>query len=64
MNRLDIDQNGLILVLLVEGNSISATSRISYVSETTIANVLHRAAAAFSRFHNEIVRNLGLTSIQ
>ena len=51
-------------MLLVEGNSISAISRITYVSETTIANVLDKAGVAFKRFHDEHVRELDLTSIQ
>ena len=64
MNRLRVEQIEMILMLLVEGNSISAISRVTYVSESTVATVVDRAGIACKRFHDQHVKNLDLEFIE
>ena len=64
MNRLKTEQIEPILMLLVEGNSLSGISRIVQVSETTVGNILDKAGVACKRFHDENVRNLDLSILQ
>mgnify|MGYP006295019873 CR=1 FL=1 len=46
MNKLDAKTRALILRLLVEGNSIRATSRIADVSKNTVSKLLIDAGKA------------------
>lgn len=64
MNRLKNEQIELVLALLLEGVSISGASRVTYVSETAIGNVLDKAGTACKLFHDEHVRNLDLSYVQ
>ena len=64
MYRLKIEQIELILMLLVEGNSLSAISRITQVSKTTVGSVLDKAGSACNRFFDENVRGLDLSNLQ
>jgi len=64
MNKLDHKTRALILRLLVEGNSIRATSRIADVSKNTVNKLLNDAGAACSKYHDEHVRDVQATVIQ
>ena len=64
MNRLDFKTRELILRLLVEGNSIRATSRIAGVSKNTVNKLLIDAGEACARYHDEHVRNVKASTIQ
>ncbi|WP_339631019.1 DDE-type integrase/transposase/recombinase [uncultured Sneathiella sp.] len=64
MNKLDIKTRTLIIRLLVEGNSIRATSRIADVSKNTVNKLLINAGRACSKYHDEHVRNVNASVIQ
>jgi hypothetical protein len=64
MNRLSIDQRAQLLGLLVEGNSLRATSRLGDVSINTVTKLLVDLGAAWSAYHDEHVKNLRLRYIQ
>jgi IS1 family transposase len=55
MNKLPIDKRVQIINLLVEGNSLRATSRIADVSINTVTKLLVDVGAACERFHNDHV---------
>jgi IS1 family transposase len=58
MNRLPIEKRIQIINLLVEGNSLRATSRIADVSITTITKLLIETGSACMNYHNKMVKNL------
>jgi IS1 family transposase len=60
MNQLPIAKRAQIINLLVEGNSLRATSRIGDVSINTVTKLLVEVGRACEKFHNEKV--VGLTS--
>lgn len=64
MNKLDIKTRTLIIRLLVEGNSIRATSRIADVSKNTVNKLLIDAGKACAKYHDENVRNVKASVIQ
>lgn len=64
MRRLDTKSRALILRLLVEGNSIRATSRIADVSKNTVAKLLEDAGKACAKFHDENVRDVEASHVQ
>jgi IS1 family transposase len=64
MNRLPLEKRSQVLEMLVEGNSLRATSRLADVSINTVAKLLVDLGAACSRYHDENVNNLRLRSIQ
>lgn len=64
MNRLDPKTRSLIIRLLVEGNSIRATSRIADVSKNTVNKLLIDAGKACAAYHDEHVRNVAATHVQ
>ncbi len=64
MNKLDVKTRSLIIRLLVEGNSIRATSRIADVSKNTVNKLLIDAGKACSKYHDENVRNVKASVIQ
>lgn len=64
MNKLDAKTRSLIIRLLVEGNSIRATSRIADVSKNTVNKLLVDAGAACAKYHDEHVRNVKASVIQ
>ena len=64
MRKLDTKTRALIIRLLVEGNSIRATSRIADVSKNTVNKLLIDAGKACSKYHNEQVRNVKASVIQ
>lgn len=64
MRKLDSNTRVLILRLLVEGNSIRATSRIANVSKNTVNKLLINAGRACAKYHDEHVRNVKASVIQ
>lgn len=64
MRKLDTKTRALIIRLLVEGNSIRATSRIADVSKNTVNKLLIDAGKACTKFHDEHVRNVNASVIQ
>jgi IS1 family transposase len=55
MNKLPIDKRVQVINLLVEGNSLRATSRIADVSINTVTKLLVNVGAACEKFHNNHV---------
>src|SRR4051794_37232848 len=64
MNKLDIKHRAQIINLLVEGNSIRATSRITGASKNTITKLLVEVGQACQKFHDEKVNALVSKRIQ
>lgn len=64
MRKLDTETRALIIRLLVEGNSIRATSRIADVSKSTVNKLLVDAGKACAKYHDENVRNVKASVIQ
>ena len=64
MRKLDTKTRALIIRLLVEGNSIRATSRIADVSKNTVNKLLIDAGKACSKYHDEHVRNVKAYVVQ
>jgi len=64
MRKLDSKTRALIIRLLVEGNSIRATSRIADVSKNTVNKLLIDAGKACAKYHDENVRNVKASVIQ
>lgn len=64
MNRLPIEKRAQILNLLVEGNSMRATSRIADVSINTVTKTLVDAGTACLAFQDEAIRNIASKRVQ
>ena len=64
MRKLDPKTRALIIRLLMEGNSIRATSRITDVSKNTINKLLIDAGKACANYHDANVRNVKASVIQ
>jgi IS1 family transposase len=64
MNRLSTEARAKVVSVLVEGNSLRATARITGVARMTIEKLLRDLGAACERFHNERVRDLKATRVQ
>src|ERR1700736_349644 len=64
MNRLPIAKRAHILNLLVEGNSLRATSRIADVSINTVYKLAIDASEACSAYQDQVFRNLPCKRIQ
>lgn len=64
MNKLDTKTRALIIRLLVEGNSIRATSRIADVSKNTVNKLLISAGKVCAAFHDGNVRGVAATHVQ
>ncbi|MGC1107306.1 MAG: IS1 family transposase [Candidatus Acidiferrales bacterium] len=64
MNRLPIAKRVQILGLLVEGNSLRATSRLADVSINTVTKLLVDLGNACARYHNENVVNVRARRVQ
>jgi IS1 family transposase len=60
MNRLPLEKRAQILGLLVEGNSLRATTRLTGASINTVTKLLVDVGTACQAYHDEHVR--GLTS--
>ena len=64
MNRLSTADRAKVIAVLVEGNSLRATARITGVARMTVEKLLRDTGAACQRFHNETVRNLKTRRVQ
>lgn len=64
MNRLPIQGQAQILNLLVEGNSMRATSRITDVSFNTVAKLLVDVGSACLAYHDAAVRHITSKRVQ
>lgn len=64
MNQLPISKRVQIINLLVEGNSLRATSRITDTSINTVTKLLVDVGRAAEQFHNETVKNLWTKRVQ
>ena len=64
MNRLDTKTRALILRLLVEANSIRATTRSADVSKNTVTKLLEDAGKVCAEYHDEHVRNVKAAHVQ
>jgi IS1 family transposase len=64
MNRLSIEQRAQILGMLVEGNSLRATSRMAGVSINTVSKLLVDVGAACTAYQDEVLRDLPCKTIQ
>jgi IS1 family transposase len=62
MNKLSTAERAKVVAVLVEGNSLRATARITGVARMTIEKLLRDLGAACTRFHNAHV--LGLKSVR
>lgn len=64
MNKLSIGRRAQILGLLVEGNSLRATSRLADVSINTVTKLLVDVGAACAEYHDTAMRYLPCKRIQ
>lgn len=64
MRKLDTKTRALILRLLVEGNSIRATTRIADVSKNTVTKLLEDAGKACAAYHDANVKNVEAKHVQ
>ncbi len=64
MNRLDISKRAQIIGLLVEGNSLRATSRLADVSINTVTKLLVDVGTACAKYQDEFLRFLPCKRIQ
>lgn len=64
MRKLDTKTRALILRLLVEGNSIRATSRIADVSKNTVTKLLEDAGKACAAYHDANVKGVEAKHVQ
>ena len=64
MNRLSLQARARILGLLVEGNSMRATSRLADVSINTVTKLLVDVGTACSEYQDKALRNLSCKRIQ
>lgn len=64
MNILPIEKRAQILHLLVEGNSMRATSRIADVSINTVTKLLEDAGAACRDYQDAAIRNISSKRVQ
>ena len=64
MNKLSSSDRALILRLLVEGNSIRATTRIADVSKNTVTKLIEDAGKACAAYHDLHVRGVTAKHVQ
>ena len=64
MNKLSIAKRAQILGLLVEGNSLRATSRLADCSINTVTKLLVDVGTACAKYQDEALRNLPCKRIQ
>ncbi|HLJ74143.1 MAG TPA: IS1 family transposase, partial [Thermoanaerobaculia bacterium] len=64
MNRLSTAERARVVAVLVEGNSLRATSRITGVARMTIEKLLRELGAACARHHDVTVRGLKSQRVQ
>lgn len=64
MNHLSTAERTNVVSVLVEGNSLRGTSRITGVARMTVEKLLRDLGTACARFHHETVRGLKCQRIQ
>jgi len=64
MNRLPLKKRVEILGLLVDGNSLRATTRLSGVSINTVSKLLADFGCACAEYHEKHVRNVSTKRVQ
>lgn len=64
MNRLSLEKQSQILSMLVEGNSLRATARMSGTSLNTVTKLLVEVGQACEKFHDEKVRKVQVKNLQ
>ena len=64
MNRLSLTARARIIQMLVEGNSLRATSRMADVSINTVTKLLIDVGIAAAEFHDATVRNVRVRRLQ
>jgi IS1 family transposase len=64
MNKLSTSERAQVVAVLVEGNSLRATSRITGVARMTIEKLLRELGAACTRHHDATVRGLKTQRVQ
>lgn len=64
MNRLSIADRARVVAVLVEGNSLRATARITGVARMTVEKLLRDLGAACAAFHNTRVTGLNSQRVQ
>lgn len=64
MNSLPLTKRAQILGLLVEGNSINSTCRITGAAKATVLKLLTDVGQACAEFQNEVLRNLPCKRVQ
>lgn len=64
MKRLTIEQQALVIGVLVEGNSIRSTVRLTGVAKNTVIKLVLDLADACAAFHDRNVRNLKVRRLQ
>ena len=64
MNKLPLEKRKQIVGMLVEGNSLRATSRVVDVSINTVTKLLVDLGTACQKYHDENVRNLNSKRVQ
>jgi IS1 family transposase len=64
MNRLSTEKRAEILGMMVEGNSLRATSRMARVSINTVSKLLVDVGAACTAYQDEVLRDLPCKTIQ
>jgi hypothetical protein len=64
MNKLPLAKRAQILGMLVEGNSLRATSRMADVSLNTVTRLLLDVGAACEQYQDDHLRNLRSKRIQ
>lgn len=58
MNRLSLSDRARIIQMLVEGNSLRATSRMADVSINTVMKLLVDVGMAAADYHDAAIRNV------
>jgi len=64
MNRLSTAERAMVVSVLVEGNSLRGTARITDVARMTIEKLLRDLGAACAIHHDQTVRNLSCKRVQ
>lgn len=64
MNRLSLEKRTQIISLLVEGNSLRATSRLADVSINTVTKLLIDIGTACQKYHDEYVKGIKTKKVQ
>lgn len=64
MNRLSLTDRAKIIGMLVEGNSVASTCRMSGVAKNTVLKLLAEVGEASGLYQDRVMRNLKLGKVQ